>query len=294
MWMRVVAVLLLMCGLASADGGIDNPLAKGSGEIANGESTGISQRLEKDDKAKTLALALYKDLDHVVDVGVDEIMDGGYRGKIHLVPELPQGKYRQQLVWVDAGLRSIDKFFSAFDKAPAYRWRGLALHFVRSVGKRTPSAYATGWTITHNVVGSLLTTERGVRETYFHELFHLNDFDHGDWSAKNLSADYAAIVKKCGVVGAKAVKCLAPFAPNDTKVRASGTYYAFQPNNGDAVHEYAAELAVRYFKEQSEMATAGKLSHPAFKCGAAANARAWKGLVDEFFGGRDLVPTCAE
>ena len=46
-------------------------------------------------------------------------------------------------------------------------------------------------------------------------------------------------------------KCLAPFAPNDTKVRATGTYYAFQPNNGDAVHEYAAELAVRYFKEQT-------------------------------------------
>jgi len=90
------------------------------------------------------------------------------------------------------------------------------------------------------------------------------------------------------------VKCLAPFAPNDTKVRASGTYYAFQPNNGDAVHEYAAELAVRYFKEQSEMTANGKLSHAAFKCGPPENRRAWKGIVDEFFGSHDLVPACDE
>jgi len=266
----VVVLLLTMCSVASADPTFH------------------------DKTARALAETLNKDLEHTVGVGADEIMDGGYRGKIHLVPELPEGKYRQQLVWVDKGLRAIDDFFTAFDKKPTYRWRKLDLKFVRSVGKRTPSAYATGWTITHNVVGSLLTSERGVRETYFHELFHLNDFDHGDWSAKTLTSDYDAIVKKCGAVGAKAVKCLAPFAPNDTKVRASGTYYAFQPNNGDAVHEYAAELAVRYFKEQSEMAANGKLSRAAFKCGPAENARAWKGLVDEFFAGHDLVPACPD
>ncbi|HUS31336.1 MAG TPA: hypothetical protein VMZ53_22650 [Kofleriaceae bacterium] len=267
--MRSVVVLLLTCGVAAA-----------------GPSF-------KDKKAKALADALNADLEHVIDVGSDEIMDGGYRGKIHLVPELPEGKYRQQLVWVDKALRAIDDFFVGFDK-PKYRWRKLDVHFVRSVGKRTPSAYATGWSITHNVVGSLLTSERGVRETYFHELFHLNDFDHGDWSAKTLTTDYDAIIKKCGAVGAKAVKCLAPFAPNDTKVKASGTYYAFQPNNGDAVHEYAAELAVRYFKEQSEMAANGKLSRAAFKCGPPENRRAWKGIVDEFFAGHDLVPACSE
>jgi hypothetical protein len=160
---------------------------------------------------------------------------------------------------------------------------------VRSVKKRTPSAYATGWSITHNVNGSLLTSARGVRETYFHELFHLNDFDHGDWSAKTLGKDYAAIVKKCGTN----VKCLEPYAPNDTKVRATGTYYAFQPNNGSGVHEYAAELAVRYFKEQTEMTTSRKLSRKAFKCGPPENARAWRSLVDEFFAGRDLVGPCS-
>jgi hypothetical protein len=224
--------------------------------------------------------------------GDDEVMDGGFRGKIHLVPQLPKGKYRQQLVWVAAALQSIVGFFAEMKTTPKYRWRDLELRFVRSVGKRTPSAYAMKWTITHNVVGSLLTSERGVRETYFHELFHLNDFDHGVWSSKTLAKDYDAIVKKCGRTGAKAVKCLARFAPNDTKVRATGTYYAFQPNNGNGVHEYAAELAVRYFKEQSAMRGVGKLAATPFKCAAPENARAWTALVDEFFAGHDLVPAC--
>lgn len=269
--MKALAIVALLAGVALAD-----------------ESKTIESRFAKDTKAQTIALALYKDLETIVDVGADEEMDGGYRGKIHLVPELPIKSYRKQLEWVAAALRSIDGFFTSFAKKPKYRWRGLELKFVRSVGKRTPSAYATGWTITHNVSGSLLTSERGVRETYFHELFHLNDFAHDDWSSKTLRKDYDAIVKKCGTKP----KCLAPFAPNDTKVKATGTYYAFQQNNGDSVHEYAAELAVRYFKEQSEMATHQKLSRPAFKCGPAENARAWQSLVDEFFAGHDLVPAC--
>ena len=216
-------------------------------------------------------------------------MDGGYRGTIHLVPELPIKKYRKHLEWVAAAMKDFDALFAALPKQVAFRYTQLTIYFVRSVGKRTPSAYAADWTITHNVSGSLLTSARGVRETYFHELFHLNDFDHGDWSPKPLAKDYAAIVKKCGTKSA----CLAPFAPNSTKVRATGTYYAFQPNNGDSVHEYAAELALRYFKEQSEVAAHGKLARPAFKCGPAENARAWRAIVDEFFAGRDLVPACA-
>ena len=222
--MKAIAIVALLASVAVAD-----------------DAHVIEARFAKDAKAQTIAVALYKDLETIVDVGADEEMDGGYRGKIHLVPELPIKSYRKQLEWVAAALRTIDHFFTDLDPKPTYRWRGLELKFVRSVGKRTPSAYATGWTITHNVSGSLLTSERGVRETYFHELFHLNDFAHGDWSGKTLRKDYDAIVKKCGT---KAT-CLAPFAPNDTKVKATGTYYALQQNNGDAVHEYAAELAVR-------------------------------------------------
>jgi len=230
------------------------------------------------------------DLGITVDAGADEIMDGGYRGSIHLVPQLPEGRYKRHREWTTKAWIDIDAFFSSLelpDPAP-YRWRNITMKFVRSVGKRTPSAWASQWTINYNVEGSLMTSAAGVRETLFHELFHLNDEQHGDWSAKTLAADYDAIVKKCGIKAA----CLAPYAPNDTKVRASGTYYAFQPNNGSGVHEYAAELAVRYWKEQREMTETGKLSHRAFKCGPAENARAWRALVGEFFGGRDAVPAC--
>jgi hypothetical protein len=250
----------------------------------------IEHAYGSDAKAKTAALALHNEIGDAPGVGPEEIMDGGYRGKIHLVPELPMGKYRKHIEWVLAARKSIDAFFVAlFDgqSPPAYRWRALSLRFVRSVKKRTPSAYAFAWVIEYNVEGSLMTSERGVRETLFHELFHNNDADHGDWSAKHLQTDYDAIVKKCGTK----ISCLDPYAPNSTKVR-GGTYYAFQQNNGNGVHEYAAELAVRYWKEQTEMLEKKKLGKPAFKCGPPENARSWKALVDEFFGGRDLTPAC--
>ena len=163
----------------------------------------------------------------------------------------------------------------------------MSLRFVRSVKKKTPSAYAFAWVIEYNVEGSLMKSAASVRETLFHELFHNNDADHRDWSATALQADYDAIVAKCGTK----VRCLDPYAPNVTKVR-GGTYYAFQPNNGNGVHEYAAELAVRYWREQTEMLRTKKLATRPFKCGPPENARSWKKLVDEFFAGRDLTPAC--
>jgi len=251
----------------------------------------LATRFAADPSARDLALALYRDTGDVAEAGADEIMNGGYRGKIHLVPELPVGKYRAHLAWVASAMTDLDAFFAAQfpkdAKQPAYRWRGLAFEFVRSVGKRTPSAYASAWTIHYNVEGSLLTSADGVRETLVHELFHLNDEDHGNWSAKALAKDYAAIVARCGTK----LACLEPYAPNRTVVR-GGTYYAFQPNNGDGVHEYAAELAVRYFDEQREILARGKLARRAFKCGPPESARAWQRLVDEFFAGHDLVPAC--
>lgn len=252
----------------------------------------IGRAYKPDPRARELALALWIERGDLAGVGPDEIMDGGYRGKIHLVPQLPIGAHRRHLAWVAQAMQSLDRFFRdafAGHAAPHYRWRGLAFRFVRSVGKRTPSAYATSWAIEYNVAGSLLTSAAGVRETLFHELFHDNDEDHGDWSAHHLQADYAAILARCGE--APSVACLAPYAPNATMVR-GGTFYAFQQHNGDAVHEYAAELAVRYWKEQSEMLATGKLARRAFKCGPAENARAWRAMVDEFFAGRDRVPAC--
>lgn len=270
--MRALAVVCVLAGVAMADSKDPPHLAA----YAN------------DPKAAAIARALHTDHGHVATAGTEEHMDGGYRGTIHLVPELPIKRYRRHLEWVAAAMADFDALFASFPTPPKFRYKRLTFYFVRSIGKRTPSAYATGWTVTHNVNGSLLTSARGVRETYFHELFHLNDFDHGNWSQKTLGKDYAEIVKKCGTKST----CLAPYAPNTTKVRATGTYYAFQPNNGSGVHEYAAELALRYYKEQTAMRTAGKLARPAFKCGPPENARAWQALVDEFFAGHDLVPPC--
>jgi hypothetical protein len=252
----------------------------------------IENAYAADPTAQALALTLFQDTGTIAGVGPEELMDGGYRGTIRLVPQLPLGKYRKHLTWTDGALRSIDTFFAELfanqATSPSYRWRALSLRFVRSIKKRTPSAYAFGWTIAYNVEGSLLTTAPGVLETLFHELFHNNDFDHGDWSAKTLQQDYDAIVEKCGTKAA----CLTPYAPNKTRVKATGTYYAFQPNNGNGVHEYAAELAVRYFTEQRQMLRDGKLAKPAFKCGPPENARSWQALTTEFFAGRDLVPAC--
>jgi len=292
----VIAIALLLSVTPAATApAIDLPLARTlpPGDADCGDVACLIERAyQPDPREKQLALALWTDRGDLAGVGPDEIMDGGYRGKIHLVPQLPIGSYRQHLAWVAEAARSIDQFFTdlfADQAAPNYRWRGLAFRFVRSIKKRTPSAYATNWAIEYNVSGSLHISASGVRETVFHELFHDNDEAHGDWSASHLQADYDAILVKCGKT--PAVRCLAPYAPNDTMVR-GGTYYAFQQNNGNAVHEYAAELAVRYFKEQREMLGTGKLAKPAFKCGPAQNARAWQAMIDEFFGGRDLVPAC--
>ena len=292
--MRVIAILCVLATTASAEPSVSIDEARKLFPSAPKSCTDVVCMIEDayadDAEAKAKALALYNDIGDVPGVGPDEVMDGGYRGKIHLVPELPKGKYKKHIEWVAAARKSIDAFFvELFDDqpAPSYRWRALQLRFVRSVKKRTPSAYAFNWIIEYNVEGSLMTSESRVLETLFHELFHNNDSDHKDWSAKNLQEDYDAIVKKCGTK----VSCLDPYAPNTTKVR-GGTYYAFQQNNGNGVHEYAAEIAVRYWKEQTEMLRKKKLSKKAFKCGPPENARSWKAFVDEFFGGRDLSPPC--
>jgi hypothetical protein len=245
-----------------------------------------------DAEAGRLALSLFRSTGDVAGVGAEEEMDGGFRGIIRLVPQLPINGYRKHLLWVTRGATAMDEFFDglfAGQPKPNYRWRALEFRFVRSLVKHRPSAYADDWTITYNVEGSLNLSEKAVRETLFHEIYHLNDELHGDWSAQHLGGDYRAILEKCGAHPTLA--CLAPYAPNDTLVR-GGTYYAFQQNNGNTVHEYAAELSVRYFKEQSEMLGKGKLSRRAFKCGPAENARAWSALIGEFFAGRDLTPAC--
>ncbi len=221
-------------------------------------------------------------------------MDGGFRGKLKLVPELPVGARRNHLEWVAAAANDYDDFFKALviarDGGSAtpirYRWQALGFLFMRSVGRTTPSAYANGWTVAYNVDGSLNKSARAVRELLFHEIFHLDDYAHGDWSTQALRPTFDAIVAKCQTKMA----CLAPYAPTTTVVR-GGTYYAFQPDNGDAVREYAAELALRYYLEERAVLR-GEPPGPLFKCGPKENAEAWGRLVAEFFGGIDRTGAC--
>lgn len=224
-------------------------------------------------------------------------MDGGYRGMIRIEPAVPTGVDKKQLDWIVAAFDDLERFEGEL-KAPAanafgaarYRWRPLTFRFFRSVGKRTPSAYAQGWTIAWNLNGSLHTSGDAVRETLTHEIFHLNDYAHHmpnselPWSDSALAGLYDSIVKKCGT----AIACLTPYSPGETLVR-GGTFYSFQPGND--VREYAAELASRYIREQR--ATLRKLpGKKPFKCGPSENARAWSAIRAEFFSGIDVTPPC--
>jgi hypothetical protein len=247
----------------------------------------VAARFASDAEAARLALDLFDTDGDVVDVLPAQRFDGGYRGVIPLVPALPALADRKHLAWVAAALHDFDDFFAALGKhaPPRYRWQRLTLRFFRSVGNTTPNAFAQGWTIAYNVHGSLATSADAIRETLFHEIFHLDDAAHGDWSPQHLTALQDGIERKCGT----SIPCLAPYAPTSTIVR-RGTYYAFQPGND--VHEYAAEVALRWYREQRAMVRGDRPVRPAFKCGPPENRRAWDALADEFFGGVDLVPPC--
>src|SRR5262249_14208616 len=159
-----VVAFLLSAAPAAAAPAIELPLARtvlpGFDDCSDVACL-IDRAYHSDAKARQLALALWRDSGDLAGVGADEIMDGGYRGKIHLVPQLPTASYRQHLAWVVDATHAIDQFFAqlfADHAAPSYRWRALAFRFVRSIDKRTPSAYASGWAIEYNVEGSLLTS----------------------------------------------------------------------------------------------------------------------------------------
>jgi hypothetical protein len=261
----------------------------------------IALRYEGDAAAATVAARLYDATGDVAGLEPEGDFDGGWRGQIHFVPELPVGRYRRHLVDVAAALEDLERFLDDVRaRAPApvhYRTRDVAFRFLRSVGRTTPSAFAEHGSVGYNVAGSLLGTASGVKETLVHEYFHLNDEPADEnaepWSARALGPIFDGIVASCG----ERQPCLAPYAPNDTTVR-GGTFYAFQPGGGP--HEYAAELAVRYVKEVKArlaaapppVVVAAQGARP-FKCGPAENARAWAALVGAFFGGFDPIPGCA-
>lgn len=251
----------------------------------------VSARYASDPVARDIALSFFAATGDVAGVGPEQEIDGGYRGRIKLVPELPIGAYRKHLTWTRDAMTSFDAFFDQLARRTSttarYRWRGINFRFFRSVGRTTPSAFTEyRWEVFYNVSGSLVSSPAAVRDTLFHEIFHINDGAHDNWSTRVLAPLVASIAAKCNTN----VACLAPYAPTSTIVR-GGTYYAFQPDNGPLEVEYSAELASRYLAEQTA-ALAGRPQKPAFKCGPPENARAWQLLTDEFFGGADATPSC--
>lgn len=271
--------------------GLPEALACNRGEEAGYVRCLVDTKFAAHDAEKREALALFDEIGDVVGVEEEQEMDGGFRGRIHLVPELPVGQYKKHLSWILGAQRDIASFVDSIEakaKGPIpYRHRALAWRFMRSVGRTTPSAYAAAWEVGYNVSGSLHSSADAVRDTIFHEVFHLNDEAHKNWSRKVIGPIVDKIAERCGAK----TPCLAPYAPFKTMVR-GGTYYAFQPNNGDIAHEYSAELATRYFHEQRAAAQGQRYPAGWFKCGPAENARTMKALADEFFGGVDLTPPC--
>jgi hypothetical protein len=255
------------------------------------------ERYRGDSKAAGLAHELFVRWRIIAGVEIGHTMDGGYRGMIRIEPAVPISAERKHLEWVVTAMRDFDQFFAELEKQPGsgparprYRFKPITLRFMRSVAARTPSAYAHDWEVAYNLAGSLNTSADAVRETLFHEVFHLNDAarpppEGGAWSFATLQRTYDAIVKKCGA----RTPCLAPYTPNDTMVR-NGTYYSFQPGND--VREYAAELALRYYREQ-RAALRSLPRTKSFKCGPPENVRSWEAMRDEFFGGIDAVPPCS-
>jgi hypothetical protein len=261
------------------------------------------ERYKGDPKAAGIAHELYVKWRVVAGVEVAHTMDGAYRGMIRIEPAVPVGENRHHLEWVAGAIRDFDTFFTELERARAsqqpavpsssangarprpYRFQPITLRFMRSVAARTPAAYAHDWEIAYNFVGTLNISADAVRETMFHEVFHLNDAAHGGWSPGALGGVFDAVAKKCGT----RLTCLEPYTPNETIVR-GGTYYSFQPGNG--VMEYAAELALRYYREQRAALRNLPKVKP-FKCGPPENAKAWALMRDEFFGGADAVPSCA-
>lgn len=252
----------------------------------------MKARLSDDPQATKLALALFETAGHVVGVLPEQDFEGGYRGMIHLVPQLPIGAERRHLEFTAGALTEIDAFLADTERLAAastaepgatfrYRWRALELRFYRSIKKRTPAAFAIDWTVSYNVNGTLNGSLPVVRSLLFHEIFHLND---DGWSERELSADYDSIVKKCGT----GIECLTRYVPEPLIVK-GGTYYSFMPGNG--VREYAADLALRYFRDQREVMQ-GRVVKKPFKCAAPENARAWSKLSQRFFGGVDRLPSC--
>jgi hypothetical protein len=216
----------------------------------------ISLRYADEPDAKKLALTLYEETGSLAGLLPEESTLDGKGKKVQLKPARPIGRNKQHLVWIIDAMREYG----------------------------TPSAFAVSQNIGYNLNGTVNVNDEAVRDTLFHEIFHLNDVWQENFSARLLAPIETRIISRCQ----NRQKCLEQYAPTDTTM--NGKSYAFTDvGNGK---EYAAELALRYFREQRLMIDGKPLPVQAFKCGPPENAEAMTLLVDTFFGGVDLVPAC--
>ncbi|MBK9264191.1 MAG: hypothetical protein IPM54_30870 [Polyangiaceae bacterium] len=248
----------------------------------------ISLRFADEPDARKLALTLYEETGSLAGLLPEESTVDGKGKKILLKPARPIGRNKEHLTWIIGAMREYARFFTELSKRQkmpiVMRDRPLDFRFFYTEDGGTPSAFAVSQNIGYNLYGAVNVNDEAVRDTLFHEIFHLNDAWQDNFSARVLAPIEARIIASCK--GSE--KCLEPYAPTDTTM--NGKSYAFI--DGGSGKEYAAELALRYFREQRLMIDGKPLPVPAFKCGPAENAEAMALLVDAFFGGVDLVPPC--
>jgi hypothetical protein len=247
----------------------------------------VAHRYEDEPEARELALTLLQETGSLAGLLPEETTEDGRGEKVHLLPARPVGPNREHLVWVIAACRDYKRVLEGLSShgPVTFRDRPVDFRFFYSAKGRMPSAFAATRNIGYNLYGAVNVSEDTVRDTLFHELFHLNDGWHGEWSRVALTPIYDRIVGRCG----KRRACLSPYAPTDTLL--GGTYYAFAPKGG--VREYAAEVALRYYRENRLVLQGKPLPVRPFKCGPSENRQAWDLLAAEFFGGVDRTPSCS-
>lgn len=271
----------------------------------------LRKKYSKYPKALKLAIDFYNRFGNVAGVRPEQTVDGGWRGILKMIPRLPVGRKHRHLAGVLASFKEYEMFFKWLSekgkKHPNFRITNISFKFYVTPGRKTPSASAWKWNIAYNLNGSLLKNMDGIRETLYHELFHLNDAVHNNWSERKLRVTYDSILAKCRKYRVRGnrqsrryQKCLLPYAPYKTTVLKDNVFYAFHPESDAG--EYAAELAVRYYlehrailkklPEHKHKKTLGYSARGNFKCGPKENLLVWNLIRDEFFGGNDLTPPC--
>lgn len=252
----------------------------------------LSLRYSGDHRTFALAKKLLEDHGAVAGIETRSTLDAGYLGELPVAPAPPTGPNRRHLASVVASLRDVDETFAALapqaPKPMLFRTRPYALRFYRTLEPSYPSAWAADGVVGYNVAGPLHGEGADIGAVLFHELFHLNDEGHDRWSERALEDIYDGILGRCD----NEETCLEPYAPDDVHVD-GGTFYALDERTND-VREYAADLALRWLREHRVILSGHTLEDPPFKCRTPENAEAWHLLVDEFFGGVDLTPACAE